>query len=124
MTTMKQRVRVLLTDDRLRSRNGLKALLATWPQVEVIGEATNGRDAVRLVKEQHPDVVLMDVRMPVMDGIEATRLIKDSWPEVKVIVLTMYTWYRTDALAAGADGFLSKATPSDQLLEVMLSTSE
>jgi DNA-binding NarL/FixJ family response regulator len=77
-----------------------------------------------LVKEQHPDIVLMDARMPVMDGIEATRLIKSSWPEVKVIVLTMYTSYRADALAAGADGFFSKATPSEQLLEAILFTSE
>jgi len=102
---MEQRIQVLIVDDRSCSRDGLKALLSTvrhcsaepstkshseaWPEVEVVGEAANGREAVRLVEECRPNVVLMDVRMPVMDGLEATRLIKERWPEVKVIVLTI-----------------------------------
>ena len=117
---MEQRIRVLIADDRPRSRDGLRALLAIWPTVEVIGEATAGREAVQLVQERRPDVVLMDARMPVMDGLEATRLIKDRWPEVKVIVLTMYPSYRADALAAGTDAFLVKGCPPEELLKGIL----
>jgi DNA-binding NarL/FixJ family response regulator len=122
-------MRVLIADDRPRSRDGLRALLATlraephdkaWPEVEVVGEATDGQEAVRLVEERQPNVVLMDVRMPAMDGLEATRLIKDRWPEVQVIVLTMYASYRADALAAGADAFLVKGCPAEELLEAIL----
>jgi DNA-binding NarL/FixJ family response regulator len=130
-------MRVLIADDRPRSRDGLRALLATvrlspsaalrigahgeaWPEVEVVGEAADGEEAVRLVEECRPDVVLMDVRMPAMDGLEATRFIKGRWPEVKVIVLTIYATYRADALAAGADAFLVKGCPAEELLEAIL----
>lgn len=116
---MKQRIQVLIADDRLRCRDGLRALLANWPTVEVVCEAANGWEAVRLVEERQPDVVLMDVRMPVLDGLEATRIIKSRWPEVKVVVLTMYAMYRADALAAGADGFVLKGCPSEDLLEAI-----
>jgi DNA-binding NarL/FixJ family response regulator len=118
--TMEQRIRVLIADDGPRSRDGLRALLAVWPTVEVIGEATDGREAIRLVEERRPDVVLMDARMPVMDGLEATWLIKDRWSEVKVIVLTMYASHQADALAAGADAFLVKGCSSEELLEAIL----
>ena len=73
-----------------------------------------------MVGECRPDVVLIDARMPVMDGLEATRLIKDKWPEVKVIVLTMYPMYRAKALAVGADDFLVKGCPPEDLLEAIL----
>jgi DNA-binding NarL/FixJ family response regulator len=117
--TVKQRIQVLIADDRLRCRDGLRALLANWPTVEVVCEATDGWEAVQLVEERQPDVVLMDVRMPVLDGLEATRIIKSRWPEVKVIVLTMYAVYRADALAAGADGFVLKGCPTENLLEAI-----
>ena len=117
---MQHSMRVLIADDRSRSRDGLRALLATWPEVEVIGKAADGQEAVHLVEECRADVVLMDVRMPAMDGLEATRLIKDRWPEVKVVVLTMYATYRADALAAGADAFLVKGCPAQELLEAIL----
>ena len=112
-------MRVLIADDRSRSRDGLRALLATWPEVEVVGEAADGQEAVRLVEECRPNVVLMDARMPGMDGLEATRLIKDGWPEVKVVVLTMYATHRAGALAAGADTFLLKGCPAEELLEAI-----
>lgn len=84
----------------------------------MVGDAANGREAVRLVGERHPDVVLMDVRMPLMDGLEATRLIKDQWPEVKVIVLTMYDVHWA-ALAAGADAVVAKGDPPERLLATL-----
>ena len=119
-------IRVLIADDAARSRDGLRALLATlrlgapepqdgaWLQVEVVGEA------LRLLEERRADVVVMDARMPVMDGLEATRLIKDRWPEVKVIVLTMYPAYRAKALTAGADAVLVKGCPPERLLNAIL----
>jgi DNA-binding NarL/FixJ family response regulator len=110
-----QRKRVLIVDDQRPTRQGLKAVLTLSPQVEVIGEAADGQESVDLVAEHHPDVVLMDVQMPVMDGLEATRHIKSRWPEVRVVVLTMHANYRAKALAAGADAFLIKGCPSEML---------
>ena len=98
---MTQHIRVLVVDDQPRARKSIKTLLATWRDAGQVREAANGREAVRLIEESRPDVVLMDVRMPEMDGIEATRLIKARWPQVKVIVLSMYPDYAADALEAG-----------------------
>jgi len=117
---VEQPTQVLVADDRPQSRKGLKALLATWPEVKVVGEASNGQEAVRHVEEFHPEVVLMDAMMPVMDGLEATKLIKDRWPDVKVIVLTIHASYRDDVFAAGADAFLIKGCPVADLLSAIL----
>jgi len=116
---MARHMQILIVDDQPRARQSLKALLATWPQVKEIREAANGQEAVHLVEESRPDVVLMDVRMPEMDGLEATRLIKARWPQVKVIVLSMYADYMADALAAGADAFVSKGEPPERLLATL-----
>jgi len=117
---MMQHIRVLIADDRLSSRNGLKALLATQPGIEIVGEEADGQEAIQFIEQCRPDVVLMDVRMPLIDGLEATRIIKDRWPEVKVIVLTMYASHQVEALAAGADAFLVKGCPAEDLLEAIL----
>jgi DNA-binding NarL/FixJ family response regulator len=117
---MKQPTRILIADDHPRSRNGLQALLATSPEVTVVGEAADGQEVIRLVEETRPDVVLMDIQMPVMDGLEATQQIKSRWPEVKVIALTMYGGTRGKALAAGVDAFLIKGCSAEELLGVIL----
>lgn len=116
---MTQPIRVLITDDSVRARHGLRALLATWPEVEVVGEATNGQEAVRLVKECCPDVILMDLQMPMMDGLAATKLIKSRWPEIHVIVLTIYMAQQPAALAAGADAFVIKGGAPAGLLAAL-----
>ena len=116
---MAQRTRVLIVDDSAHTRTGLRALLATWAAVEVVGEAANGRDALRLVAEQAPDIVLMDLQMPVLDGVEATRLIKQQWPTVTVVALTLYTTEQGAALAAGADSFVVKGGAPERLLSAL-----
>jgi DNA-binding NarL/FixJ family response regulator len=108
-------ITVLVVDDEKSVREGTRALLAFAHGIDATREACNGEEAVQLVAAEQPDVVLMDVRMPVMDGLEATRLIKESWPQVKVIVLTMYSSHRNDALAAGADRFLLKGRMGELL---------
>ena len=117
---MKQRTRVLIADDRTASRKGLRAILGIQPELEIIGEAIDGQQAVCMVEELLPDVVLMDVSMPVLDGLEATRRIKGRWPEVRIVVLTMYGMCQADAQAAGANAFLVKGCPTEELLEAVV----
>jgi DNA-binding NarL/FixJ family response regulator len=112
---MGKQIRVLIADDHSKSRKGLRALLATCPAIEAIWEAENGREAARLVEERQPDVVLMDIQMPVWDGFEATRYIKARWPEVKVVALTIHAAWQPAAMSAGADTFLLKGCPSRDL---------
>ena len=109
---------VLVVDDQRIVRDGFAALLATQPDLEVVGNAADGAEAVRLCAALHPDVVLMDVRMPVMDGIEATRRIAGS---ARVLVLTTFDLdeYVYDALRAGASGFLLKDVRAEQLFEAV-----
>jgi DNA-binding NarL/FixJ family response regulator len=116
---MRDRIRILLADDELRARQSLRALLTTQPHVLVIGEAANGREALDQVSRDHPEVVLLDVRMPELDGLEATRQIKALWPGTRVIVHSMYPEYRAEALAAGADAFIVKGDPPDELLRLI-----
>jgi YesN/AraC family two-component response regulator len=84
-----------------------------------IREAANGREALRLVEELQPDLVLMDVRMPEVDGLQATAAIKAHWSHVKVIVLSMYLEHRDEALAAGADAFVGKGEAAERLLDLL-----
>lgn len=121
---METTMRVLIADDRSRSRQGLKALLSTQPGIEVVAEAGDGREAVYLVDERRPDAVLMDAKMPAMDGLAATRVIKDRWPQTKVIILTMYDVYRAEALDSGANAFLVKGCSTEELLATILDPEE
>jgi DNA-binding NarL/FixJ family response regulator len=120
--TMTKRIRVLVADNQQRARQSMKALLAAWSEVEEVGEAASGREAVRLVEAFRPDVVLIDMRMPEMDGLEATQLIKAKWPQVKVIALSMYMEYETAAVAAGADAFVAKGDLAKRLRTILLDT--
>jgi len=109
-------MQILIADDQPRARQSLKALLATWPRVDGVREACSGQEAVLSVEEALPDVVVMDARMPDMDGVAATRVIKERWPWVKVVVWSMYPEYEAEARLAGADAFVAKGEPPQQLL--------
>lgn len=111
-------VRVLIADDHPVFRNGLRALLASVPEMEVVGEATTGDEAVALAASAQPDVALMDLQMPGMGGIEATRRILDASPHIRVLVVTMFDDEDSvfAALRAGARGYMLKgASPRDML---------
>ena len=116
---MIERIRVLVVDDQPRARQSLRVLLTTCPQVKEVKEAALAREAMYLIQESPPDVVLMDLQMPEMDGLQATRLIKAQWPQIKVIVLTMYAEYAAEAQAAGADAFVCKGEPPERLLAIV-----
>jgi DNA-binding NarL/FixJ family response regulator len=112
-------IRVLLVDDQSIIRNGLQALLELEPDLEIVGSAENGQAAVQLAIALQPDVVLMDMRMPVMDGVAATGAIRAQLPQVKILMLTTFD-ERADIAAAlqqGAIGYLLKDTPSEELAQ-------
>src|ERR671932_1191406 len=110
--------RLLIADDHDLVRDGYQRMLDREPDLEVIGEAKNGREAVELCRELRPDLVLMDVRMPEMDGLEATRAIKEELPQTSVLVVTTYDNpdYLFEAVEAGAAGYVLKDAPKRQLL--------
>lgn len=118
---MNQPKRLIIVDDQPSALKGLKALLGFYAAFLVVGEAVNGAEAVQLVTELQPDVVVMDLQMPVLDGIEATRLIKQQWPAIKVIVLTVQAARRAEAFNAGADHFLLKGNGPEALEQAILS---
>ncbi|WP_372997502.1 response regulator [Lutispora sp.] len=112
---------VLLADNQTIIRDGLRALLEACPDIQVIAEANNGRQAYEMVIEHHPDVVLMDIRMPEVDGVDATRLIKDNFPETTVIILTTFDddEYIINAMTCGASGYLLKDIGGEKLIEAI-----
>ena len=111
-------IRLLIADDHALVRQGLRGILEREPDIEVVGEAHNGREAVDLCRTLGPNLVLMDVRMPEMDGLEATRIIKHEYPEVGVLMVTMHDNqdYMREAAKAGAAGYVLKDAPRDELL--------
>ncbi len=112
-------ITVLLVDDHVLFREGIRALLAIREEIEVVGEANRGIEAVAVAREKMPDLVLMDVRMPVMGGVEATRLIKTEMPSVQIVMLTVSDEDSDlfGAIKAGAHGYILKNTPSDELVK-------
>jgi DNA-binding NarL/FixJ family response regulator len=111
-------IRVLLADDQELVRSGFRLILELADGIEIVGEAADGREAVRLAKELQPDVVLMDVRMPELDGIEAIRRLRQAGVDARVLVLTTFDLdeYVYAAVRAGASGFLLKDAPREQLV--------
>lgn len=114
-------VRILIVDDQALFREGLRTLLSVWPDLDVVGEAGDGRAAIEEAAELRPDVVLMDLRMPVLDGVAATRRIVAAHPDCRVIVLTTFDddEHIFDGLRAGAVGYLLKDVPSKKLVEAI-----
>jgi DNA-binding NarL/FixJ family response regulator len=115
---MKMGIRILIVDDHSVVRQGLRMFLGLDPAFEIVGEAANGQEAVELVEEQQPDVVLMDLLMPVMNGIEATKIIRNEHPHTEVIALTSVLEDASvvNAVRAGAIGYLLKDTQADELI--------
>lgn len=116
-----QKIRVVLADDHTVVRQGLRALLMAEPDIEIVGEAENGRQAVQLVRQLAPDVTIMDIAMPVLNGLEATRQITRAMPRTKVIVLSSYCddAYVQQLTEAGAVGYLVKQTAATDLLKAI-----
>ncbi|MCP4164494.1 MAG: response regulator transcription factor [Chloroflexi bacterium] len=114
-------IQLMLVDDQRLMRDGLRTLLELEEDFEVVGEAENGQQALDLYERLQPDVVMMDIRMPLMDGVEATRHLHEQWPEAQVIILTTFDddEYVFEGLRAGARGYLLKAVSSAELAEAI-----
>jgi two-component system response regulator NreC len=112
------KIRIMLADDHTLFRQGIRTLISAEPDMEVVGEASNGGDAVDKANEARPDVVLMDIGMPGLSSFEATRQIKKNRPETKVLFLTMYDDedYLVEGMEVGASGYVLKDSPSQQLV--------
>ncbi len=118
-------IRVLICDDQTVVRDGLEAILSTDDEIEVVGVARHGQEALDLAAERQPDVVLMDLKMPVLNGVQATERLRKRWPGIRVLVLTTYAedgWV-LDAVRAGASGYLLKDTRRDDLLVAIKGTA-
>lgn len=112
-------MKILVVDDQPRARQGLKALLSTWGESSKVWTAVSGREALRVLPGLKPDVIVMDARMPEMDGLETTRVVKRKWPGIKVVLLSMYADYHQEALQSGADAFVCKGEPPERLLDTL-----
>jgi DNA-binding NarL/FixJ family response regulator len=119
-------IRLLIVDDQVFVCEGLRAMLSTVVDVDVVGMAHDGEEALHQVEALHPQLVLMDLKMPVMNGVQATRLIHERFPDVRVLVLTTYDFdeWVYDAIRNGANGYLLKDTPRDQLIAAIHGTAE
>lgn len=119
-------IRLMLVDDHAVLRDGLKNILGMEADIEVVGEAVNGKEAIGKVEEYVPDVILMDINIPERNGIEVTRLIKGLHPSIKILILTMYDHdeYFLSAIREGADGYLLKDAPSDHVVDAIRSVAK
>jgi DNA-binding NarL/FixJ family response regulator len=114
-------INLLLVDDHAVLRDGLKTIIESEDDINVIGEAVSGSDALNKVRELTPDIILMDINLPGMNGVEVTRILKQQYPHIKVLILTMHSHeeYFMSAIKEGADGYLLKDAPSDQVVEAV-----
>jgi len=119
-------IKVLIVDDHKLVREGLKAVFDQGDEVDVIGEAGSGEEAIEMVDKINPDVILMDISMPGMNGIQATKAIRDSHPDAKIVILTMLDQegYVYEAIKAGATGYMLKSTSSDELVNAIQTVNE
>ena len=113
------KIKVMIVDDQALIREGLKMMLSLSSEIEVMMEASNGKEAFESLKQEKPDVILMDIRMPVMDGVESIKLIKDIYPQIKIIILTTFNEdeYIFEGLKNGADGYILKDIKSDEIIK-------
>jgi DNA-binding NarL/FixJ family response regulator len=117
-------IRLVICDDQNIVCEGLRAILANVPEIDAIGTASNGKELLNILPELMPDIVLMDLKMPIMNGIQATKLIREQFPQIHVLVLTTFDsdeWV-LDAIRSGASGYLLKDTPKENLVEAILDT--
>lgn len=116
-----QPIRIVIVDDHAMLRKGLAVFLNSYPDLQLVGEAANGNEALLLCAEQHPDIVLMDLLMPVMDGLTATRALREDFPNIRVIALTCFCQEQLikDALQAGVISYLFKKSSADDLAEAI-----
>jgi DNA-binding NarL/FixJ family response regulator len=117
-------IKVLICDDQDLVCEGLHAILSTCPDLDVVGVASDGAQALEMIPQTRPDIVLMDLKMPIMNGIQATQCINDAYPEIKVLVLTTYSedqWV-FDAIRSGAAGYLLKDTPRNAIIQAIKDT--
>lgn len=118
---MREQIRVLVADDHTIVRSGVRLLLEAEPDIEVVGEALDGNEVIMMAETLHPDVILMDIAMPIMDGLEATRQIKERWPDIKILVLTMHRSdeYFFEMLKHGASGYVLKGADPGELIKAV-----
>jgi two-component system, NarL family, response regulator NreC len=118
---MKMAIRILITDDHQLFREGIVNLLAASPQIEIVGQAENGQEAIEKAKMLKPDIVIMDLTLPIINGVDATRILHKELPQTKVLVLSMHAEknYIKEALVAGAFGYLFKDCTYDQLIDAI-----
>lgn len=116
-------IKVLIVDDQALIREGLSLMLDLYGEIEIAGEASNGKEAIEFVEREEVDVILMDIRMPVMDGVEATKVIKEKHPNIKIIILTTFNEdeYIFKGLKNGADSYILKDVSSKELVNIIKS---
>lgn len=114
-------IRLMLVDDHAVLRDGLRNIISVVEDIEVVGEAVSGDDALDQVEKCQPDMILMDINMPVKNGVEVTGILKRKYPHIKILILTMHSHeeYFMSAIREGADGYLLKDAPSDQVIEAI-----
>jgi len=119
-------IKVVIVDDQEIVKEGLKMILSLHEEIEIIGEASNGEELLKLIEIKRPEVVLMDIRMPGMNGIEATKIMKEKYPQIKIIILTTFNEdeYIFEGLKNGADGYILKDSSSKEIMAAIKSAVE